>query len=200
MDFTTILKTVAPWLATAIGGPLAPLAINFLADRLGVPDKTVDAVKAAVLGMTPEQQLALKDHDQEFALKMQGLGYSHIEAMAALVSADKKNELDAQTTTTVAVNTSIQTEAKADHWATWLWRPFIGLAVGFTVAVLAGTVCAAYVGVIFGNVKPEMLSYIPGMLGAMSAVIGVTMPVLGIASYFRGKMQADPNIATDNRG
>jgi hypothetical protein len=38
------------------------------------------------------------------------------------------------------------------------------------------------------------------MIGAMSALIGVTMPVLGIASYFRGKMQADPSVPTDNRG
>ena len=203
MDFGQILKSVAPWLGAAIGGPIAPIAsfaINFLADKLGVPEKTLDAVKTAVLGMTPEQQLALADHDQEFALKMQAAGFAHVEALQGMALQSEQANLVGQTATTLSVNTTMQTEAKSDHWATWFWRPFIGLCVGFAVAILSGTVCAAYVGVIVGSVKPEMLSYIPGMLGAMSAVIGMTMPVLGIASYFRGKMQADPNVATDNRG
>ena len=36
MDFTTIIKTVAPWLATAIGGPLGGLAVTAIADTLGL--------------------------------------------------------------------------------------------------------------------------------------------------------------------
>ncbi|MGF6781128.1 hypothetical protein [Paraburkholderia sp. GAS334] len=52
----------------------------------------------------------------------------------------------------------------------------------------------------FARVDPMVLSYLPGMLGAEAAVMGTMAPVLGIASYFRGKMQANPAIPTDNRG
>lgn len=39
------------------------------------------------------------------------------------------------------------------------------------------------------------------MLGAMAMLLtGVAAPILGVASYWRGKMQADPAIPTLNRG
>jgi hypothetical protein len=94
----------------------------------------------------------------------------------------------------------MQAEAKADHWPTYSWRPFIGFCFGL-LAVLAGlTVFGAYLGVMVGRVEASVLSYLPGMLGAEAAVMGTMAPVLGIASYFRGKAQADPRIPTDNRG
>jgi hypothetical protein len=89
MDFTAILKTVAPWLGTALGGPLGGMAVSFIADKMGLQDKTVDAVKAAILGMTPEQALALKTGDQEFALHMQELGFKQITDLEALAVKDR---------------------------------------------------------------------------------------------------------------
>jgi hypothetical protein len=38
------------------------------------------------------------------------------------------------------------------------------------------------------------------MVGSMAALVGVVAPILGIASWFRGKAQADPAIATSNKG
>ena len=49
-----------------------------------------------------------------------------------------------------------------------------------------------------------MLAQLPGMIGAEAGVMATMAPVLGIASWFRGKMQADsnnrPRVPTDNRG
>ena len=52
----------------------------------------------------------------------------------------------------------------------------------------------------FFSVKAEVLSYLPGMLGAEAAIMATMAPVLGIASWYRGKMQADPGIPTNNKG
>jgi hypothetical protein len=38
------------------------------------------------------------------------------------------------------------------------------------------------------------------MLGAEAAVMTTMAAPLGIASWFRGKMQSDPRVLSDNRG
>ena len=68
MDFTTIIKTVAPWIGTALGGPLGGMAVTAAANALGLSDKTTEGLKTALSGATPEQLLALKEADQAFQL------------------------------------------------------------------------------------------------------------------------------------
>ena len=91
MDFISILKTVSPWIATAMGGPLGGLAVEAAANALGVPEKTTDAVKQALAGVTPDQMLALKKADQEFALDMQTLGFKQITDLEVLAAGDRKD-------------------------------------------------------------------------------------------------------------
>lgn len=98
------------------------------------------------------------------------------------------------------VNKTMQTEAAADHWPTYSWRPAIGFAVAIDLVVSVLVVAIAYAGVMFAGMKPDALQHLPGMLGAMAALVGVASPILGIASWFRGKAQADPGVPTDNRG
>lgn len=89
MDFTGIIKTVAPWLGTAIAGPLGGMAVGAIADALGASAQTTDGIKAALSGATPEQMLSLKNADGDFALKMKALGYADIEKMAQLGNDDR---------------------------------------------------------------------------------------------------------------
>lgn len=91
MDFTKIIATVAPWIGTALGGPLGGLAVEAAANALGLGDKTTDAIKAAIGGATPEQMLALKQADQAFALQMQQLGFAQIADLEALAAGDRKD-------------------------------------------------------------------------------------------------------------
>ena len=49
-NLTAILGAVAPTLATAMGGPLGGMALKMVADKLGLPESTMDAVEAAVTG------------------------------------------------------------------------------------------------------------------------------------------------------
>ena len=84
MDLTKILATVAPWIGTAIAGPLGGMAVEAAANAFGLTEKTTDALKNALSGATPEQLLALKQADQAFAVQMQQAGFANIEKLAAL--------------------------------------------------------------------------------------------------------------------
>ncbi len=90
-----VLKTVAPWLVTALTGGvpgIAAMAASAIAAKLGLADGSVDAVKSALTDQqtTPEQLLVLKQADDDFALKMRQAGFSHVENMAGIqVQADR---------------------------------------------------------------------------------------------------------------
>jgi hypothetical protein len=90
-----VLKTVAPWLVTALTGGvpgIAAMAASAIAGKLGMADGSVDAVQSALTGqqITPEQLLVLKQADDDFALKMRQAGFSHAENMAGIqVQADR---------------------------------------------------------------------------------------------------------------
>jgi hypothetical protein len=72
------LGTVAPMLATAVGGPLAGAATSAIVNALGLPaDTPAETAAAAVVGATPDQLIALKKADQEFAEKMRQLEIDH---------------------------------------------------------------------------------------------------------------------------
>lgn len=91
MDWMGIVKTVAPWIGTALMGPLGGLAVGAVADALGVSEKTTDAVKQALSGVTPEQMLALKQADQQFALQMQAMGFKQVSDLEAIAAGDRKD-------------------------------------------------------------------------------------------------------------
>jgi hypothetical protein len=62
------LKTLAPLLGTAIAGPFGGIAASFLADKLGVSEKTVSAVTEALSTdkMTPDQVAQIKLAEIDF--------------------------------------------------------------------------------------------------------------------------------------
>ena len=99
MDASAIIKAVAPWIGTVIGGPLGGLAVQAASDALGLSDKTLAAVQSAIAGATPEQMLALKTADQGFALQMQALGFKKLVDLEAVAAGDRKDARALQGTT-----------------------------------------------------------------------------------------------------
>lgn len=99
MDWISIVKTVAPWIGTALGGPLGGLAVEAAANALGVSDKTADSLKQALSGVTADQMLALKNADQQFALQMQALGFKQVTDLEAIAAGDRASARDMQKTT-----------------------------------------------------------------------------------------------------
>lgn len=69
-----ILGIVAPTVATALGGPLAGLAVKAVSGALlGRDDGTPEEVAAAIEGATPEQMLALKKADADLKVQLKTL-------------------------------------------------------------------------------------------------------------------------------
>jgi hypothetical protein len=62
------LKSLAPLIGTALAGPLGGAAASFVADKLGLPDKTVAAVTELLSNgqLSPEQISNIKTAELEF--------------------------------------------------------------------------------------------------------------------------------------
>ncbi len=69
-----VLRTVAPTIAMAVGGPFGPLAATVIHAALGTDPGDPKAAEAALLNATPEQLLALKKADQDFIIRLKELG------------------------------------------------------------------------------------------------------------------------------
>lgn len=92
MDF---LKTIMPWIGAAATGnvpALVGMAAEQLSGALGVDIKpTADAITKAVAGATPGKLQAAKLADQDFALKMQALGFAQVKDLEAIAAQDRAN-------------------------------------------------------------------------------------------------------------
>lgn len=106
------LQAALPTIATALGGPLAGAAAGFVADKLGLSEKTIDAVKTAIAGATPEQLVQMKQIDAELQKFFAGLDID-LERIAA---ADRGSARDR--------------EAKTGDSATPRWLAFM-ITFGF---------------------------------------------------------------------
>jgi hypothetical protein len=169
-DLKSVVGKAAPILGTLVGGPAGATIGGLIASALGT-DNTPDAVSQA-LAVNPDAAVKLRQIESDERVKLQSMALAHAD-----------NEIAAQSQVVQSVNQTMQTEAKADHWPTYTWRPFIGFAFGAYIVSL-------FALPIFGQ-RPVMLS--PDITLAIGGI-------LGVASWFRGKMQADPNVQSDNRG
>jgi hypothetical protein len=74
MDWKSIIGTVAPGIATALGGPLAGIAVRTLSQvLLGTADGSPEAVEKAVLAADPSALLQLKQAELQFQKDMKAL-------------------------------------------------------------------------------------------------------------------------------
>lgn len=179
MDWKDIqgdIAAAAPMLGTLVGGPAGAAIGSLVATALGTPNDP--AAVQAELKANPDAAVKLRQIESDQATRLQEL----------TVTAEN-NRLVADTAAIASVNTTMQTEAKSDHWPTYTWRPFVGFCFGF-----------AWIGAYV--LLPVLKGYIPGLVmpvipsEAWLSIGGI----LGVASWFRGKAQADPRVATDGRG
>lgn len=163
---TEVIKNVLPWIGTALGGPLGTGVATFVASKLGIPADTVTDTLASMVG-DPQKLLEAKKLELDYKAHCLNLGYQHIEAIEAL-----------NASVVIEVNKTMQVEAASEHWATYTWRPFNGYLFGITIF---GTYFILPLMKITPPVMPEFIWIAWG-------------GILGVASFFRGKMQADPTI------
>lgn len=94
VDWKKVVGAVAPTIATALGGPLAGVAIKTLATQfLGKPDATEDEVAQAVASADPQTLLRLKEIDAEFKKAMLDAGVKLEEIAAADRNSARQREI-----------------------------------------------------------------------------------------------------------
>jgi hypothetical protein len=110
-----LIVSVAPTIASALGGPFAGAAVGFLSKKLGLSENTAEAVQQAVAGMKPDDLVKMKQLDLDFQKAMAEIG----------IEIDKAQ---------IAVNVE---EAKSTNWFVAGWRPCIGWVCGLALAYVS---------------------------------------------------------------
>ncbi len=81
MNFTDILKTLAPTVASALGGPLAGAAVSALGGILGLSEATQDKIAAVIQNgqMTAEQVAQIKALELQYQNEEKERGFRYAE-------------------------------------------------------------------------------------------------------------------------
>jgi len=92
-DFLGFAKKAAPWIVAAASGnvpALIGMAAKTVSDAVGGKvEPTQEGIAAAISGATPEQLVTLRQLDNDFALKMQQLGFESQEELEKIAAADR---------------------------------------------------------------------------------------------------------------
>lgn len=95
-DWKSIVRAVAPTIGTALGGPMAGLAVQAISSAvLGKPDGSEADVAAALATASPDALLALKKEDHDFAIRMKELGVDVFKLEIADKDSARRREVDA---------------------------------------------------------------------------------------------------------
>lgn len=124
-NWKDVIGSLAPGLASALGGPLAGIAAKVIADKvLGRPDATEDEVTEALSSgsLTGDQILALKTAEQQFQIDLEKIDAAR-EAAAMADTASARQ----------------QTVALAEAGSNIAWAPVI-----ISMVITAGFFAAVY--------------------------------------------------------
>jgi hypothetical protein len=91
-DIKRIIGTTAPWLATALGGPLAGQAVAAITTAMGLPagSKVEDIQKALAAGqLTGDQMVAIKAAELQFQQAMAQAGFTSEKDLESIAEQDR---------------------------------------------------------------------------------------------------------------
>lgn len=171
MDWKKLVGGIAPVLGTALGGPLAGVAIKAIADQmLGKPDATETEVATALAqGLSGEQIVALKAAETAFDLEMKKLDIDVLK-------------INQQTEAAYITDTNDARKAFAGNDNVYV----LGVCILITFATLMGAVLTGCFLMMTGyfSVDPNIAAICSGMIGT---VIGyVAANAQQVVSYFYG--------------
>ncbi len=145
MDFMKVIGAVAPTLATAVGGPIGGMAMKFITDALGIPsDASKDDMAKAISHATPDQLLALKQAENDFAVRM------------------KELDIDLER---IASNDRDSARKRESQVRDWMPR----ILAFVIVAGFMATVFMVLMGVVEGMKDPLMATTVGTLIGFVSA-------------------------------
>lgn len=161
-DLKSALSTIAPTLATMLGGPLAGTAVSALVGALGLaPGAGADDVtKVLQTGtVTPETMAAIRAADQH-----------HAEAIAQQGYDLAKMNLDFQQAQTVAVIDDRKDARKANSGRDAVW--WIAVVILATFAVMMGAVLYGCWMLLQGGITIKDVSVVAAISGLVGSVVG----------------------------
>jgi hypothetical protein len=139
-----VLKTVAPTLALAVGGPFGSIAAAAINAALGTTDPK--AADAALVNATPDQLLEIKKAEQDFQVQMRQLGIAE-EKLAFDDTANARGREIAVKDKTPMILAFVIT---LGFFGTLLFMLFKGTpsSGGEALLVLLGSLATAWAGVV----------------------------------------------------
>jgi len=179
-DALSVVEKLAPTIGTVLGGPLAGGAIAALEEGFGLaPSSTVTtddrqaALAAAISGATPDQLLALKKADQDYAVQMATLGFKDAEALAALSVQDRSDARQMQISTKSITAPLLATFITIGFFGTLAAMMFVTMPIAThdALMLMLGSLGTAWTGVVayyFGSSagsdrKTELLAQAPAV-------------------------------------
>lgn len=161
-DLKSALSTIAPTLATMLGGPLAGTAVSALVGALGLaPGAGADDVTKVLQtgAVTPETMAAIRAADQH-----------HAEAIAQQGYDLAKMNLDFQQAQTVAVIDDRKDARKANSGRDAVW--WIAVVILATFAVMMGAVLYGCWMLLQGGITIKDVSVVAAISGLVGSVVG----------------------------
>lgn len=92
IDVKKIIGTAAPWLATALGGPLAGQAVSAIASAMGLKsDAKIDDIQKALAAgqLTGDQLVAMKQAELQFQQAMTQAGFQQVKDLESIAEQDR---------------------------------------------------------------------------------------------------------------
>lgn len=163
-DWKSIVGTVAPTIATALGGPFAGVATKFLTGKLlDNEDATEEELAQAIQGASPDTLAKLKELDNDFKVRMKELGIE-----------EKKLDLDWHKANLDDRDSARQREVETDD---------------HTNAVLAGVVIIGFFGTVAFVLSGKMGAMDGAAIGLAGTIVGyVSAKADQVLGYYFGGM------------
>lgn len=144
--FGPLIGSVAPSIATALGGPLAGMATKALSQALlGNESGSEDDLKAAMSNASPEQLSVLKKIDADFKVQMKSLDID----LEALAVDDRKSARSMQTETKDWIPRALAVSVTLGYFGIIAFVLISGLPMNGSevLLMLLGTLSAGWTGV-----------------------------------------------------
>ncbi len=133
MNWKEIVKSIAPAIGAALGGPVGGMAVKFLGDALlGDPEATEGDVATYILNSSPETRLKLRTLEIEFEVKMRELGVDVFKIEQEEISKRQASDM------------------ASDSWLSKNIRPMALVFLTVTVVILAFFT-------VFSNLSPAQI-------------------------------------------
>jgi len=162
-DILSMLGAIAPTIASALGGPAAGLGVKALENVFGLPAGDKEVALQAIAAATPDQLLALKKADGDFAVQMKNLDIDLEKISAADRDSARRREIDSHDSTTPRLLAMLLTVGFFGLLGFLLWRePPQGSATVLNVMLGSlgtgfATMLAYYFGSSSGSVRKDQM-------------------------------------------